>query len=645
MFFKVKPFITWATLLLLCLTNSLYGFSIIQVSVDLGADTAVCSSITLDAGLEADSFLWSTGETNQTIELSNNSTEVIDTVISVMVNASGCSVSDTIAITLYPTPTLNLGDDISICQADLIDPITLNAGSGFSYLWSTGEITESILVDITDNYSVTITDENNCTAQDEINVSILEWFLLGQDIDGFGEAGRAVSMADENTIATGSPSGDGNGTVRIYDFINDSWIQRGQDILAEEITDGAGRAISMPDDNTVAIGAPFNDNINGEDAGHVRIYKWVNNSWEQQGEDIDGEAVGDFFGFDISMPTPTTIAIGAPLHDIVRGQTKVYDWIENAWVQRGLTLDGEDNNDQSGTSVSMPDANTLAIGAQANDNINGNDAGHTRVYQWIGNQWVQQGEDIDGESEGDASGSRVSMPDANTIAISASNNDENGNDAGHVRIFVWENDTWEQFGEDIDGENSSDRFGFSLSMPDPFTVGIGIRDSRNDNGFIAGRAQIYTWTGTSWEQKGQSIDGEAARDRSGFSVNMPNANTIAIGAPFNNNPNGEGSGQVRVYSFCEEEEITGIKDLFSTNNISNFSLFPNPNFGEFQISSIDNQIIEKVIIYNLRGEVIKEITANSDQVSINLSNESAGSYLVKTISNTEINSSHIVLQK
>jgi hypothetical protein len=52
----------------------------------------------------------------------------------------------------------------------------------------------------------------------------------------------------------------------------------------------------------------------------------------------------------------------------------------------------------------------------------------------------------------------------------------------------------------------------------------------------------------SWNQKGSDINGEAADDRSGISVSMPDAKTIAIGAYWNDG-HGSYSGQVRIYSW------------------------------------------------------------------------------------------------
>ena len=61
----------------------------------------------------------------------------------------------------------------------------------------------------------------------------------------------------------------------------------------------------------------------------------------------------------------------------------------NAQIQKGADIDGEAAGDQSGSSVSMPDANTLAIGAPFN-NGNGTSAGHVRVYNWSGTAWVKK---------------------------------------------------------------------------------------------------------------------------------------------------------------------------------------------------------------------------------------------------------------
>ena len=77
----------------------------------------------------------------------------------------------------------------------------------------------------------------------------------------------------------------------------------------------------------------------------------------------------------------------------------------------------------------------MAIGAIYNDG-NGSDSGHTRIYHWNGFSWDQLGNDIDGESSDDWSGKSVSLSaDGSTVAIGAVDNDGNGTNSGHVRVF------------------------------------------------------------------------------------------------------------------------------------------------------------------------------------------------------------------
>ena len=70
------------------------------------------------------------------------------------------------------------------------------------------------------------------------------------------------------------------------------------------------------------------------------------------------------------------------------------------WVQRGSDIDGEAHYDYSGWSVSLSsDGSIVAIGAWLNDNNNGGNSGHVRVYEWdeTSRRWEQRGKDIYGE--------------------------------------------------------------------------------------------------------------------------------------------------------------------------------------------------------------------------------------------------------
>ena len=83
------------------------------------------------------------------------------------------------------------------------------------------------------------------------------------------------------------------------------------------------------------------------------------------------------------------------------------------WSQIGQDIDANSpiNNagDNLGTSVALSNnGSRIAIGAPGND-ANGLNSGHTKIFNYSNNAWIQLGEDIVGEGIGDLSGSTVSI--------------------------------------------------------------------------------------------------------------------------------------------------------------------------------------------------------------------------------------------
>ncbi|MBK9639229.1 MAG: T9SS type A sorting domain-containing protein [Bacteroidetes bacterium] len=472
-----------------------------------------------------------------------------------------------------------------------------------------------------------------------VNISNAQIFLqTGIDLDGeaaLDYSGVSVSMPDINTIAIGATHNNGNGNsaghVRIYRWNPSNgrmWGQKGIDIDGEAPGDYSGWSVSMPDSNTVAIGTPYN-NGNGFQSGHVRIYRWNpanGGTWVQKGTDINSEATGDGSGWSVSMPDSNTIAIGAPFNDgngTNAGHVRIYIWNPangGTWAQKGSDIDGETTHDWSGRSVSMPDSNTVAIGTPYN-NGNGISAGHVRIYHWNpvnGGTWMQKGIDIDGDSIYSLSGTSVSMPNSNTIAIGGTGN---GNFGGYVRIYSWNGSAWVQKGIDIDGEALGDNSGYSVCMPDSNFIGIGAI-LNNGNGIESGHVRIYRWNGSAWVQKGSDIDGEAASDNSGFSVSMPDSNTVAIGA-YLNDGNEISSGHTRVYS------IINYMGVLENNFGNTLTVYPNPTNGELNIDLGSNYNNVSVSVSNVLGQIVHTKNfSNSSLLQLNIPGE-VGVYFIE----------------
>jgi ribose 5-phosphate isomerase RpiB len=394
------------------------------------------------------------------------------------------------------------------------------------------------------------------------------------DLDGEAEcdeSGWSVSLSDDgNVLAIGAPYNGGNGAysghVRVYawDPTSANYIQRGDDINGEAESDSSGISVSLSDDgNVLAIGAPYNDG-NGADFGHVRVYAWDTTSanYIQRGDDINGEAECDESGWSVSLSYDgNVLAIGAQFNGengAYSGHVRVYAWDTTSanYIQRGDDINGEAESDQSGISVSLSDdGNVLAIGARFNDG-NGANSGHVRVYAWdtTSANYIQRGDDINGKAAGDRSGWSVSLSDdGNVLAIGARQNDGNGANSGHVRVYAWDPTSakYIQRGMDLDGEAAGDWSGYSVSLSYDGNV-LAIGALYNDgNGADSGHVRVYAWNTTSakYIQRGMDINGEAAGDQSGISVSLSDdGNVLAIGAS-ENDGNGANSGHVRVYKW------------------------------------------------------------------------------------------------
>lgn len=134
--------------------------------VNLGADTIICetNAVTLTAENLNAVYQWSTGETTASIEATENTNYWVN------VDNGGCSVSDTIGITVLTNTPIPLGIDSVYCSFNF-DFITLDAGIGTNYLWQpTFEDTRKITVSQPGTYTVTVNYANGCTRDSSITI-------------------------------------------------------------------------------------------------------------------------------------------------------------------------------------------------------------------------------------------------------------------------------------------------------------------------------------------------------------------------------------------------------------------------------------------------------------------------------------------
>jgi hypothetical protein len=150
------------------------------LTVNIGHDTTLCAGTTLmlDAGNHGLGFIWNTGATTQTINVSTAGTYYVSVI------NGNCTASDTIHVTVIPLPIVDLGNDITVTTC--AGPVHLDAGNaGMAYLWSTGATTQTISVSASGTYYVNVMNSNNCMASDTIHVTVNPVSIhvdLGNDI-------------------------------------------------------------------------------------------------------------------------------------------------------------------------------------------------------------------------------------------------------------------------------------------------------------------------------------------------------------------------------------------------------------------------------------------------------------------------------
>jgi len=351
------------------------------------------------------------------------------------------------------------------------------------------------------------------------------------DAPGF-RGGVAVS-ADGNVMAVGSPSDDtaatDAGAVRVYQY-SGGWSQRGADVRGVTASDVAGTSVALSNDGLVlAVGAPgygFDMGEAGPD-GWVRVYDWNGSAWVQRGAVLAGLNDHDRFGFSVSLSNDgSVLAVGSPRRDasgVNAGRTTIYTWSSGAWSTQGV-IDGAAASDQSGWSVSLNGTGTrVAIGARF---AGGSLTGQVRVFNEAIGLWSQVGGNLNGVAWS-GFGTSVSLSDGgDVLAVGAP---DDASSRGNTFVYALAAGVWSQRGTTIAGERGSDLSGTSVSLSsDGRVVAIGA-EGNDDAGQEAGHARVYRWNNAAWSQRGADIDGSAGGAMAGKAVALASAGrSIAV---------------------------------------------------------------------------------------------------------------------
>ena len=401
------------------------------------------------------------------------------------------------------------------------------------------------------------------------------WEQLGQDINGeepYDNFGIAVDLSrDGHILAVGAAANDGGtgdrmdnrGHVRVFGYNSNTtkWVQLGTDLDGKLPLEQFGKTVSVSKDSktglVVAVGAPAS--ISNDIPGRVRVF-WYNvqlQQWTQWGLEQTGDSAYDDFGYEIaSSDNGTVLAIGCPGcggNGTAVGQVRVFKYT-GTWSPMGTYISGLDVFNWFGSSVALSSNGTVVACGALGNNEKGYQSGSVRVFEYdnVAENWNQIGQHLLGSTKFDWFGHSVALSSDGDIlgvgAAGANMVDKNG--YINVYRYIRSKDEWQQIGQRLQGVNADDRFGISVDLSsDGFTVvgGAHFSDAKGHND--TGHARIFQYDSATdhWNQIGENIEGESAKDGAGRSVAVSgNGDFVAVASPWSNE-NGNHSGQVRVY--------------------------------------------------------------------------------------------------
>lgn len=450
--------------------------------------------------------------------------------------------------------------------------------------------------------------------------NIIGQVQIGQDIYNavlnYG-TGKSLSISDEgNRIAFKSDEGGSQGRVKVFELLDNNWIQIGQDIDGEYSNDNSGRALDISGNgNRIAISSTQNSD-NGGSAGHVRVYEFNGNSWIQLGNDVNGEQAGYFLGVsvEISFDGDRFIVGGDGYNGNggFTGHARVFEFNGSDWMQIGANIVGEAAYDAAGETVSISsDGNTIAVGAPGSDGGISN-GGSVRIFRLVDNSWIQRGNNIYGQGFDDFSGSAISLSgDGNRIIIGAPESYHIDGRRGKVQVFEFNNNQWIQLGSDIYGDSSEDLGGNSVSITkNGLKIAIGYPGAGEDNNY-KGYTRILEYLNNDWTQVGLDIEGGVDSDKLGTNISLSgNGNFLIVNSKKNDITNNN-DGHIQVFGDLSTPIVESSPQQFHPPQV-----YPSLTSSHININSNENYF-DNIYILNISGNLISQFKYPITKIDVN----------------------------
>jgi len=314
-----------------------------------------------------------------------------------------------------------------------------------------------------------------------------------------------------------------------------------------------GTSVATSDDGTTAIIGSHYDDVPTEaddqddlPPGSAYVFAQTEGKWRQQAKlTADDIHRSQFFGVSVGLSGDgTTAIIGGYSTDQNMGGSGavwVFARTDGEWSQQAKLIPNDAERDEfANLQITVSDdATTVIIGAENDEDPNGENAGSAYVFEQTDGEWHQQAKLAadDGDPD-DAFGARVAVSGDGTTAIIGALNDEDpngvdqatGHGGGSAYVFEKTDRGWRQQAKLApDDGDEGDQFGIPAVSRDGTTAIIGPRNTEG-----AGSAWIFRQTDGEWSQRSKVTagdDDDAGDGALGGLAVSSDASTVMIGDP------------------------------------------------------------------------------------------------------------------
>jgi len=441
-----------------------------------------------------------------------------------------------------------------------------------------------------------------------INYSLLAQTQKGDIITGGGVyfgLERSVAISDSgNRIIAGALFTEVNGinsagAALVYEFVNNNWQQVGDDLEGEIEFERFGRATEIaPSGDRVAVG--------GDEK--VKVYDWVNDQWQQVGGDITVPSISGIGNLEFSA-NAEILGVGYTGFSVDKN-LRVYKLINNVWTELG---DGFESS-QFGAFSLTNDGERIVV-----QFTSGNLAFELKTYDFSGSSWTEVATTL---------GSVTGEVLTEGFAISASGNRlitttrVDGSPNGYVTTYDYQGNDWVETLPELPVVIDNN-FGVTLRSSNSGTVFI--LGTADDNP-VSGISDIFVYqvVNNQWQLAGNVINGSADDEAANGHVDISGDGRSIVFAG-NETPSGD------LEEFVAGFDMSGVLSVTENASIENLKVFPNPTSGDLTINLGTHTSEVALKQFNVLGALIHK-ESFSDVQTINYTiNGTSGIYLLQLI--------------